>query len=766
MTSTSPIEGSYSLQATADGQNSMYVENDQPQHEYDYDARFYFDPNSITATTGDSFTLFQGRDANSNIVFQVNVRQADTGYEIQTVSVDDSQQEVASSWSPLTDELHAIELEWKAASASGADDGSSTLYVDDVDVADATGVDNDTVRFEDVEMGILSPSSADFDGAVSFDDFASNRVGHIGLDSNVTQLKQIFKDGFESGDFSAWSSAETDNGNLFVSTDAQIEGDYSLRANIDGQNEMYVQDGSPQAESHYDARFYLDPSQVSALTDDTFVAFQGRDSGGDPVFQVRLRKLDNGFEIGMVNFDDDQQEVESSWIPIVGMLHAVEVEWQASSAPGAPDGHSTLYVDNTVVATTTGIDNDTARFDDVEMGILALSSEDFGGTVFFDDFVSDHGGHIGLDANVTLPLIFKDAFESGDLMAWSSAQTDNGKLSLTSVSPIQGNYSLSTTADGQNEMYVEDGHPANETVYHARFYFNPNSVAIPENAYFDIFRGAGSAGTAFSIRLAKVDGDYKVKVVLVHDDNSVTESDWTPIHNGPNHIEMEWWQAWDLSSSDGRMKLWVNTIERETVGDADNDTKSIDLVQMGILSPSSTSISGTVYFDDFTSVRLGDFYIGPDPNVMLPDYSQIFSDAFESGDLSKWSSAEADNGKLSVTSTTPIQGNYSLKATLDGQNEMYVEDDNPIDEHYYHARFYFDPNSVNIPSGSTFDIFKGTGAGGTAFTIRLGQANGDYKVKVVMWDDNGGTTESGWLPLRWSEHHRDRMGVCLVGYQR
>jgi RHS repeat-associated protein len=747
VTSASPIQGSYSLQATADSQNTMYVEDDNPSAETVYHARFYFNPNSISASTGDSLAIFQGRDASGNVVFQVRIRKTASGYQIGTMSIDDNQQEVDSSWSPLFNVLHAIELEWQAASAPDANDGHSTLWVDNEDVNGTTSVDNDTARVEDVEMGILSPSSSNFSGTVYFDDFTSNRTAHIGLDASVTLPGGIFSDGFENGDLSAWSGAQTDNGNLLASTDAQIEGGYSLEANVDSQNDMYVQDNSPLAESHYDARFYLDPSQVWISTGDSFVAFQGRKANGNIAFQVRLCKLDNGFEIGLVNFDDNQQEVESSWAPIIGMLHAIEVEWQAASALGANNGHGTLYVDDTAVASTTGVDNDTARIDDVEMGILAPSSDDFGGRAFFDDFASNRVGHIGLDPNITLPLIFKDAFESGDLSAWSSAQTDGGNLSVTSTSPIQSSYSLSATADGQNELYVQDDNPTDETVYHARFYFNPSSVIIPEDAYFDIFKGTGSGGTAFSIRLGKVDGDYKVKIILVHDDDTTTESDWTPIEYDSNHIELEWWQAWGAGTPDGRMKLWVNDSYREYLNNVDNDTKFIDSVQMGILSPSSTGIAGTVYFDDFISARIGDTYIGQDPNVTLPDSGQIFSNAFESGDLSAWSSTQTDNGNLSITSTAPIQGSYSLQAAVDGQNEMYVQDDHPLDETSYSARFYFNPGSVVIPAGDTVDIIRGTGTGGDAFAIRLSKIDSDYVIKVVLWDDNNTAVESDWTSI-------------------
>jgi hypothetical protein len=46
----------------------------------------------------------------------------------------------------------------------------------------------------------------------------------------------IFSDGFESGDFSAWSSATTDGGDLSVTSAAALAGSYGMQALIDDTN--------------------------------------------------------------------------------------------------------------------------------------------------------------------------------------------------------------------------------------------------------------------------------------------------------------------------------------------------------------------------------------------------------------------------------------------------------------------------------------------------------------------------------------------------
>ena len=57
------------------------------------------------------------------------------------------------------------------------------------------------------------------------------------------------RDGFEGGNLLAWTGAVTDTGHLTVSTTAALKGSYGLRAYINDNNAMYVQDDTPSAEA-------------------------------------------------------------------------------------------------------------------------------------------------------------------------------------------------------------------------------------------------------------------------------------------------------------------------------------------------------------------------------------------------------------------------------------------------------------------------------------------------------------------------------------
>ena len=235
---------------------------------------------------------------------------------------------------------------------------------------------------------------------------------------------EITADNFESGDFSAWSGAETDNGDLSVTSTAAIEGSYGLEATINDQNNLYVYDEEPSGESEYHARFYFDPNSVAIPTGESFGIFQGEDANSGAVFQVELRSENDTYQIQVSTRDDNAQTQQTGWLDITGQLHAIQVEWVSASAPEAVDGHLYLWVDNQEAAQIEDLDSDTLHIDQVALGVLSPSSSEISGSVYFDDFASRRFGYIELNPNIKLGELLTDGFESGDFSAWGSAETD------------------------------------------------------------------------------------------------------------------------------------------------------------------------------------------------------------------------------------------------------------------------------------------------------------------------------------------------------
>jgi len=65
--------GMYGMEALIDDNNGIYVQDDTPNGEQHYHARFYFNPNAITMASGDIFDLFQGYASSTN-VFRIQYR--------------------------------------------------------------------------------------------------------------------------------------------------------------------------------------------------------------------------------------------------------------------------------------------------------------------------------------------------------------------------------------------------------------------------------------------------------------------------------------------------------------------------------------------------------------------------------------------------------------------------------------------------------------------------------------------------------------------
>ena len=107
-----------------------------------------------------------------------------------------------------------------------------------------------------------------------------------------------------------------------------------------------------------------------------------------------------------------------------------------------------------------------------------------------------------------------------------------------------------------------------------------------------------------------------------------------------------------------------------------------------------------------------------------------FWDGFETGDLTGWDSSVTDSGDLSVNTSCSIEGDNCLSATIDDTTAIYVQDNTPSDESDWHARFLFDPNTLTMSSGDTFDIYQMKDGGTSAVKLQFRYSGGNYKIRL------------------------------------
>jgi hypothetical protein len=168
------------MRAIIDDNNSIYVTDDTPNAEPRYRARFGFDPNSIPMASGDSHYIFNGFTGTSPAVLAVQFRQSSGAYQLRAGLLNDGSAWVNTNWFTISDAPHFIELDWRAATAVGANNGGLTLWIDDTQQADLTGVDNDTWRIDRVRLGALTGIDTGTRGTYFFDAFESRRQTYIG----------------------------------------------------------------------------------------------------------------------------------------------------------------------------------------------------------------------------------------------------------------------------------------------------------------------------------------------------------------------------------------------------------------------------------------------------------------------------------------------------------------------------------------------------------------------------------------------------------
>jgi hypothetical protein len=172
--------GSKGLQALIDDNSAIVVTDDTPSAEPRYRARFSFDPNSIPMAGGDTHYIFYGYSGTSTDVLRTRFRFRNGNYQLMAALRSDGSSWTKTGWLTISDAPHAIELDWRAATAAGANDGGLTLWIDGVRQADLTGADNDTRRIDGVRLGAGTGIDAGTRGTYYFDAFESRRQAYIG----------------------------------------------------------------------------------------------------------------------------------------------------------------------------------------------------------------------------------------------------------------------------------------------------------------------------------------------------------------------------------------------------------------------------------------------------------------------------------------------------------------------------------------------------------------------------------------------------------
>ena len=656
--------GSYSLSATIDDNNPIYVIDESPQDVQRYRVRFYFDPNNIAMGHGNTHTIFWGLDSSSNPLLRVEFRYSAGDYQIQAGTLNDSSAWNSLPWKTITDGPHAIEIDWKAAGGIGANNGSLVLWIDGAQVGGNVAIDNDTRRIDAVRLGSVDGIDNDTRGVEIFDAFESRSDTYIGIDptapippSMPAKTDLLFSDSFETSDFSAWSLVYPDGGDLTINAQAAITEDLGMQATVNDINNLFVRDWNPYEEKQYRVRFYIDPYSLNLANGNALYILKGYDRDDNDILRVEFRQSVGDYQLRIDARNDATGFQASQWFTILDGPHAVEVNWKASTQTGVNNGQLGLWIDGLQRVNISNIDNDTRKIDYIDWGIVSGVDQGTQGSCYFDGFKSRRYSFIGLDpsappAPTKGDLIYEDGFESGTLSGWAFSQTDGGDLAVDPAAAIIGSLGMQSVIDDNNAIYVTDWSPSEESHYFSRFYFDPNSIMMGDGDSHSIFSARDRLDYTFAtIEFRFSAGDYQVRAVLTTSGGSWS-TPWVTITDGPHALEIEWKAATGPSTLDGGLWFWIDGMQQGNITGKFNPNDRIDYILFGSLSGIDTTTRGTYYFDGFASKR--ETSIGLDPNAAQPPQppvkgDQLFADDFETGDFTRWSRSVVDSGDLSVS---------------------------------------------------------------------------------------------------------------------
>jgi hypothetical protein len=185
------MAGVYGLRAVINDTASIYVRDNSPVNESGYRIRFLFDPNSITMGPSDAHVIAEAHTPASQSIIQAVFKNSAGGYQISAQTRVDSGIWVWTVNGALSDAPHMIEIDWRAATGAGANDGALALSIDGVVIDALSAIDNDTKRVDYVRLGAVYGMDGATLGQYYFDEFESWRPVAIAATPTPTLLPTL-----------------------------------------------------------------------------------------------------------------------------------------------------------------------------------------------------------------------------------------------------------------------------------------------------------------------------------------------------------------------------------------------------------------------------------------------------------------------------------------------------------------------------------------------------------------------------------------------
>ena len=729
VTAAAALFGNYGMQAVIDDSTTIYATDDTPNAEPRYRVRFYFDPNSIPMASNDAHYIFKGFLGNSTEVVRVEFRQFSGTYQLRASSLlDGGTTWTNTNWFTISDVSHFIELDWRAATISGANDGGLTLWIDGVQQANLTGIDNDTWRIDRARLGALTGIDAGTRGTYYFDAFESHRFTYIGPavivptstpgpTSTPTQTPTqtltptLIRTPTPSltpvpagvirfaaiGDYGTESTAEGNVADLVKSWSPDFVitvGDNNYP--VGGADTIDTKIGQYYHEFIYP---YTGTYGAGATTNRFFPSLGNHDwetTNAQPY-------------IDYFTLPGNERYYDFVWGPV----HFFAVD----SDPREPDGNSS--------ASTQGL---------WLQSQLAASTSTWN-VVYLHHSPYSSGANHGSTSVMQWPYQAwgADAVLSGHDHVYERIVL-NGLPYFVNGAGGASLYTFGTPAPGSEVRYSSDYGAMLIEASEASVTFQ---FITRTGLIIDTYT-IGAAPTATPSPTATSTSTAPPTAAATSTDTSTPQFTFTPTETRtptftPTHTQTPTNTSTPTTATPSQTLI-------STATQTFTPTATATPTRTPTATPSQTSTPTSTATRTPTS--------SPTAASDL-----IFADSFESGSLSAWSSNVTDVGDLSASSNAALIGSFGLQAVIDDNNLIYVTDDSPNTEPRYRARFYFDPNSISMANNDAHYLFYSyTGTSTVVTRLEFRYNKGNYQLRAALRNDSSGWTNSSWFTVTDTSH--------------
>jgi len=206
--------------------------------------------------------------------------------------------------------------------------------------------------------------------------------------AEVIPSKQIFSDGYESGDLSAWSSF---NGTVKATSAAARTGLFGGRVRILSRSPKFFSDLTPYEELSYRADFALDIHSLQISENASFRLFEAG-TRNKAALVVLVKYSENQYWLQARARLDSGAWKNTPWTILLDKYADITIFWKRAGRPQIHDGKLLLLLNGVLAGRARRLDNDTRQIDRVRLGVTRRIAPNvsISGSFFLDNFSSQN----------------------------------------------------------------------------------------------------------------------------------------------------------------------------------------------------------------------------------------------------------------------------------------------------------------------------------------------------------------------------------------